>query len=51
MISVFPVFYWGIYKPVIPAHGLITNLPKSAEYAMIPIADSRKCCPYGIYEL
>lgn len=34
MISVFPVFYCGIYKPVIPAHGLITNLPKSAEYAI-----------------
>lgn len=48
MISVFPVFYRGIYKPVIPAHGLITNLPKSAEYAMIPIAGSRKGCPYGI---
>ena len=51
MISVSPVFYWGIYKPVIPAQGLITNLPISVYYAIIPIADSRKGCPYGIYEL
>ena len=48
MISVFPVFYWGIYKPVIPAHGLITNLPKSAEYAIFCIGYADNGQPQGL---